>query len=86
MSDEPVLTYRYPPLSAGLDPSPSTSTGSVAEKKPSTKKPAAPPLSSSSYSSMRRLKQLAEEVQDPTSVVATLHLLREKMPPPIESR
>uniref|UniRef100_A0AAX7SQH5 UV-stimulated scaffold protein A n=1 Tax=Astatotilapia calliptera TaxID=8154 RepID=A0AAX7SQH5_ASTCA len=65
----------------GLDPSPSTSTGSVAEKKPSTKKPAAPPLSSSSYSSMRRLKQLAEEVQDPTSVVATLHLLREKMPP-----
>lgn len=68
----------------GLDPSPSTSTGSVAEKKPSTKKPAAPPLSSS-YSSMRRLKQLAEEVQDPTSVVATLHLLREKMPPPIES-
>lgn len=85
MSDEAVLTYRYPPLSAGLDPSPSTSTGSVAEKKPSTKKPAAPPLSSS-YSSMRRLKQLAEEVQDPTSVVATLHLLREKMPPPIESR
>lgn len=69
----------------GLDPSPSTSTGSVAEKKPSTKKTAAPPLSSSSYSSMRRLKQLAEEVQDPTSVVATLHLLREKMPPPIES-
>uniref|UniRef100_A0A3Q3BQJ8 UV-stimulated scaffold protein A n=1 Tax=Haplochromis burtoni TaxID=8153 RepID=A0A3Q3BQJ8_HAPBU len=65
----------------GLDPSPSTSTGSVAEKKPSTKKPAAPPLSSSSYSSTRRLKQLAEEVQDPTSVVATLHLLREKMPP-----
>uniref|UniRef100_I3K0F5 UV-stimulated scaffold protein A n=1 Tax=Oreochromis niloticus TaxID=8128 RepID=I3K0F5_ORENI len=65
----------------GLDPSPSTSTGSVAEKKPSTKKTAAPPLSSSSYSSMRRLKQLAEEVQDPTSVVATLHLLREKMPP-----
>lgn len=70
----------------GLDPSPSTSTGAVTEKKPSTKKPAAGPPSSSSYSSIKQLQRLEEEAQDPTSAVATLCLLREKIPIPTESR
>uniref|UniRef100_A0A3B5BIW5 UV-stimulated scaffold protein A n=1 Tax=Stegastes partitus TaxID=144197 RepID=A0A3B5BIW5_9TELE len=70
----------------GLDPSPSTSTAPVAPKKPPAKRPAAPPPPShSSASSSRRLKRLLEEEQDPTSAVATLRLLRQKIPLPTES-
>lgn len=73
----------------GLDPSPSTSTAPVAQKKPPAKRPAAPPppssSSSSSTSTSRRLKRLLEEEQDPTSAVATLRLLRQKIPLPAES-
>uniref|UniRef100_A0A671V855 UV-stimulated scaffold protein A n=1 Tax=Sparus aurata TaxID=8175 RepID=A0A671V855_SPAAU len=50
----------------GLDPSPSTSAFT---KNTPAKRPTAPPVSSSSA---RRLKQLADEVQDPTCAAATL--------------
>uniref|UniRef100_A0A3P8RYF7 UV-stimulated scaffold protein A n=1 Tax=Amphiprion percula TaxID=161767 RepID=A0A3P8RYF7_AMPPE len=70
----------------GLDPSPSTSTAPVAQKKPPAKRPVAPPRPPPpSSSSSRRLKRLLEEVQDPTSVVATLRLLKQKIPLPTES-
>uniref|UniRef100_A0AAQ5YHY5 UV-stimulated scaffold protein A n=1 Tax=Amphiprion ocellaris TaxID=80972 RepID=A0AAQ5YHY5_AMPOC len=65
----------------GLDPSPSTSTAPVAQKKPPAKRPVAPPRPPPpSSSSSRRLKRLLEEEQDPTSVVATLRLLKQKIP------
>uniref|UniRef100_A0AAQ5YBE5 UV-stimulated scaffold protein A n=1 Tax=Amphiprion ocellaris TaxID=80972 RepID=A0AAQ5YBE5_AMPOC len=49
---------------------------------PQTSPPRPPPPSSSSS---RRLKRLLEEEQDPTSVVATLRLLKQKIPLPTES-
>ncbi|XP_029967420.1 UV-stimulated scaffold protein A isoform X2 [Salarias fasciatus] len=71
----------------GLDPSPSTSTAAVTQKAPPTRPAAAPPppSSSSSSSSSRRLKRLLEEEQDPTSAVATLRLLRQKLPLPAQA-
>ncbi|XP_055368557.1 UV-stimulated scaffold protein A isoform X2 [Betta splendens] len=55
----------------GLDPSPSTSAGSIPRKRSA----APPPQSSCSSFSSRQLKRLKEEEQDPTSAAATLHLL-----------
>lgn len=71
---------------AGLDPSPSTSTAAVTQKKRPAKRPAppVPPFYSSCLS--RQLKRLAEEEQDPTSVVATLRVLNQRIPVPTESR
>ncbi|XP_030252975.1 UV-stimulated scaffold protein A [Sparus aurata] len=62
----------------GLDPSPSTSAFT---KNTPAKRPTAPPVSSSSA---RRLKQLADEVQDPTCAAATLLRLRQNLPPPTD--
>uniref|UniRef100_A0A671V5M3 UV-stimulated scaffold protein A n=1 Tax=Sparus aurata TaxID=8175 RepID=A0A671V5M3_SPAAU len=64
----------------GLDPSPSTSAFT---KNTPAKRPTAPPVSSSSA---RRLKQLADEVQDPTCAAATLLRLRQNLPPPTDPR
>ncbi|CAN9514551.1 unnamed protein product [Ophioblennius macclurei] len=64
----------------GLDPSPSTSTAAVTQKKPPKRPaPAPPPSSSTSSSASRKLKRVLEEEQDPTSAVATLRLLRQKL-------
>ncbi|KAM4555064.1 UV-stimulated scaffold protein A isoform 2-T2 [Odontesthes bonariensis] len=67
----------------GLDPSPSTSAAQVTPKKP-RKIFAAPLPPSASCSSSKRLKRLKEEEQDPTSAVATLRLLRQKISLPPE--
>ncbi|XP_047441325.1 UV-stimulated scaffold protein A isoform X2 [Mugil cephalus] len=68
----------------GLDASPSTSTAPVEQRK-TPKRPAAPPLPSSSCSSSRRLQRLADEEQDPTSAFATLRLLKQKISLPVET-
>ncbi|KAM9375585.1 UV-stimulated scaffold protein A [Pholidichthys leucotaenia] len=72
----------------GLDPSPSTSTAPVTQKKPPAQRAPAPlPPSSSSFSSsssQKWLKRLAEEEQDPTSAAATLRVLRQKISLPAE--
>ncbi|KAM4586058.1 UV-stimulated scaffold protein A isoform 2-T3 [Fundulus diaphanus] len=64
----------------GLDPSPSTSTAALTQKKAPANRPPAPPLPSTSSSSSRQLKRLIEEEQDPTSAAATLRVLRQKIP------
>ncbi|XP_028272355.1 UV-stimulated scaffold protein A isoform X2 [Parambassis ranga] len=69
----------------GLDPSPSTSTAPVTQKKLPAKRPAPPVPPSYSSCLSRRLKRLAEEEQDPTSVVATLRVLNKRIPVPTES-
>ncbi|XP_072252394.1 UV-stimulated scaffold protein A isoform X2 [Leuresthes tenuis] len=68
----------------GLDPSPSTSTAQVTQKKP-PKIFAAPLPPSTSCSSSKGLKRLTEEEQDPASAAATLRLLRQKISLPTES-
>nr|XP_019942015.1 PREDICTED: UV-stimulated scaffold protein A isoform X2 [Paralichthys olivaceus] len=68
----------------GLDPTPSTSAAPVTAKPPA-KRPAAPaPHSSSHSSSTRRMKRLTEEEQDPTCAAATVRLLKQSLPLPVE--
>nr|XP_043897122.1 UV-stimulated scaffold protein A-like isoform X3 [Solea senegalensis] len=67
----------------GLDPTPSTSTAPVI-RKPPAKRPAAPPPQASSSSSSRHMKRLRDEEQDPTCAAATLRVLKQKHPSPVE--